>query len=394
MPHLRLLPWEYGVRNLFRRPMRSALTLVGLATVILLVLVVVAFIRGLEGSLAASGDNDVVLVYARSSVNDIENSAIPARTPDLLSASLDGIERRWGVPCVSPELYLGTRIAVEQQNVEQGQIEGLGLVRGVTTSAPLVRDKVQIVEGQWPGAGEVLVGRLAHSKLGCDEQSLAIGKSVQFDGRTWRISGRFASAGSAFESELWCPLEDYQAALQRQDLSLVALRMSPAGSPADVEMFCGERNTLELKAVGEAAFYAEMQTHYKPVRMLGWLVVWLVAGAGVFAGLNTMYGAVVGRIRELSTLRAIGFRRRAILLSLVQEAVLLAMVGTLLATSVALALVNGAAVRFTMGAFALKVDSFAVVIACATGLLLGLLGAIPPAIKAMRLSVVDGIKAV
>ena len=58
-----LLPWEYGVRNLARRPLRTVLTLMALTTVILLVFVVVGFIRGLEKSLATSGDADVVLVY-------------------------------------------------------------------------------------------------------------------------------------------------------------------------------------------------------------------------------------------------------------------------------------------------------------------------------------------
>jgi len=306
-----------------------------------------------------------------------------------LSASLDGVQQRFGIRHLSPELYLGTRISVSDEDVK-----GLGLVRGVTTTAPLVRTKVQIVEGDWPGPGEVLVGKLAHSKLGCREDSLAIGDVVQFDGRDWRVSGRFTAGGSAFESELWCPLDDMQAALKRQDLSLVAVKLSSAGSPADVELFCSERLDLELKAVPEAQFYASLQQHYKPVRMLGWLVVWLIAGAGVFAGLNTMYGAVVGRIRELSTLQAMGFRRRAITLSLIQEAVLLAVGGSLIASVLAFSLINGTAVRFTMGAFALRVDSVAIVVGCGTGLLLGLLGAIPPAMKAMRLAIVQGIKAV
>jgi len=386
---LRLLPWEYGVRNLFRRPSRSVLTLGGLTTVILLIFVVVAFIRGLEASLAASGDSDVVLVYALSSGADIENSSIPGRTPALLSASLDGVQKRYGQRYLSPELYLGTRITVADEGVK-----GLGLVRGVTTAAPLVRSKVQIVEGAWPGPGEVLVGRLAHSKLGCREESLAIGKTVSFDGRDWRISGAFTAGGSAFESEVWCPLDGMQAALKRQDLSLVAMKMAPNASVGDVEMFCTERLDLELKAVSEATYYASLQQHYKPVRMLGWVVVWLIAGAGVFAGLNTMYGAVAGRIRELSSLQAMGFRRRAITLSLIQEAVLLAVGGSLIASVAAFALVNGTAVRFTMGAFTLRVDSLAIVIGCGTGLLLGLLGALPPAIKAMRLPVAVGIKSV
>ena len=385
----KLLPWDYGVRNLFRRPSRSALTLGGLSIVVLLVLVVVAFIRGLEASLAATGQPNVVLVYALSSGADIENSAIPARTPSLLAASVAGVRQQQGVKYVSPELYLGTRITVG----EQGR-EGLGLVRGVTTSAPLVRQQVQVLEGAWPAAGEVLVGRLAHSKVGCEKELLAPGESIEFDGRQWKISGVFAAGGAAFESEVWAPLADLQSALKRQDISLVAVGMDSADAVADVDLFCRERIDLELKAVSETAYYADLQKHYRPVRMLGWVVVCLVAGSGVFAGLNTMYGAVVGRIRELATLQAIGYRRRAILLTLIQEATLLACGGALAACLLGLLFVNGAAVRFTMGAFMLRVDSVGIAIACGTAVILGVVGAIPPAAKAMRLPVVEAIKAI
>lgn len=385
----RLLPWDYGVRNLFRRPSRSALTLGGLSIVVLLVLVVVGFIRGLEASLAATGRPNVMLVYALSSGSDIENSAIAGRTPALLAASVAGVRQRDGVKYISPELYLGTRI-----EVGEGKQKGLGLVRGVTTAAPLVRQQVQIVEGEWPAAGEVLVGRLAHSKLGVEKESLAIGRQVQFDGRKWTISGIFAASGAAYESELWCPLAELQTALKRQDLSLVAVEMATKDAAADVDLFCRERIDLELKAVSEISYYADLQKHYRPVRMLGWVVVCLVAGSGVFAGLNTMYGAVVGRIRELATLQAIGYRRRAILLTLVQEATLLACASALVACTLGLLFVNGTAIRFTMGAFMLRVDSVGISIACATAVVLGVIGAIPPAAKAMRLPVIEAIKAI
>jgi putative ABC transport system permease protein len=385
----KLLPWDYGVRNLFRRPSRSALTLGGLSIVVLLVLVVVAFIRGLEASLAATGQPNVVLVYALSSGADIENSAIPARTPSLLAASVAGVRQQQGVKYVSPELYLGTRITVGEHGSE-----GLGLVRGVTTSAPLVRQQVQILEGTWPAAGEVLVGRLAHSKLGCEKELLTPGASIEFDGQLWKVSGVFAAGGAAFESEVWAPLADLQSALKRQDISLVAVGMDSADAVADVDLFCRERIDLELKSVSETAYYADLQKHYRPVRMLGWVVVCLVAGSGVFAGLNTMYGAVVGRIRELATLQAIGYRRRAILLTLIQEATLLACGGALAACLLGLLFVNGAAVRFTMGAFMLRVDSVGIAIACGTAVILGVVGAIPPAAKAMRLPVVEAIKAI
>ena len=160
-----LLPWEYGVRNLTRRPGRTGLTLIALAIVILLIFVVVGFIRGLERQLAITGDTEVALVYSVNSEENIENSAISAQTPDLLTASVEGAWKRFGINHVSPEMYLGTRVGCVGVNQE---ITSLGLVRGVTNVAPLVRRTVRLVEGHWPGPGEIIVGRLAAAKLGFD----------------------------------------------------------------------------------------------------------------------------------------------------------------------------------------------------------------------------------
>ena len=65
-----------------------------------------------------------------------------------------------------------------------------------------------------------------------------------------------------------------------------------------------------------------------------------------------------------------------------------------MACLIGLALVDGAAVRFTMGAFMLQVDSVGIAVACSVAAILGFAGALPPALKAMNLSVVDAIKAI
>jgi ABC-type antimicrobial peptide transport system permease subunit len=231
------------------------------------------------------------------------------------------------------------------------------------------------------------------TKLGKRPDELAVGKSLRFEGRDWKISGIFASGGAAFESEIWCRLDDLQQVLKRQDLSLVAVTMATGGDFSNLELFCAERLDLELQTMPETEYYATLQRDYGPVRMLAWLVVLLVSGAGVFAGLNTMYGSVAGRIRELASLQTIGFVRRAILLSLIQEGAILAAAASLAATLAALLFVNNATIRFTMGAFALRIDEVAVLIGCGVGLLLGIAGAIPPAVRALRMPIVDGLKA-
>ena len=384
----RLLPWEYAIRNLFRRPLRTCLTFFGLTTVIVLVLVVVGFIRGLERSLAVSGDPQTAVIFSLGMGENLEYSSIPMRTSDLVPASVAGIQERYEQKYVSPELYLGTQVIVE------GRIESMGLIRGVTRPALLVRRQVEIEEGDWPKTGEVMVGRMAATKLGATEADLGIGQTMEFEGRSWKVSGVFSAAGSAFESEVWCRLDELQQAMKRQDLSIVAVTLAPNGDFSDLDLFCKERLDLELQTMQEIDYYASLQKDYGPVRWLAWLVVLLVSGAGVFAGLNTMYGSVVGRIPELSTLQTIGFVRRSIVVSLIQEGLLMAAAASLLAAFIALVFVNGSAVRFTMGAFSLRIDSMAVLIGCGVGLSLGFFGAIPPAIRALRMPIVDGLKAV
>lgn len=383
-----LLPWDYGVRNLARRPIRTLLTFVALFIVVLLILVVIGFIRGLEHSLVVSGDPDVALVYSVSSEENIESSSISASTPALVSASLNVSRKRYGIDHVSPELYLGTRVVVGDQ------LGGLGLVRGVTKTAPLVRTSIRIMEGNWPSAGEVMVGKLVASKLGADKSKLSIGSVIEFEGQSWRISGSFTAQGSAFESEIWCNLDDFQTATKRQDISLVGFRMSPGASIGELQLFCKQRTDLELRAISESAYYASLQKHYGPVRTLAWFVVLLVSSSGVFAGMNMMYGAVAGRVREIATLQAVGYRRRAILLSLVQEGLLLAAAASVAASMLGLWLINGSAIRFTMGAFALKIDDVAILIATAIGIMIGSLGAFPPAAKALRADVATSLKAI
>jgi ABC-type lipoprotein release transport system permease subunit len=239
-----------------------------------------------------------------------------------------------------------------------------------------------------------MVGRLAAAKLGSRDELVAVGNSVEFEGRAWKISGRFTAEGATYESEIWCRLEDFQTVTKRQDISLVALLLAPRGSAAEVELFCKERVDLELRAIRERDYYQTLQQHYKPVRLLAWIVVFLVSGAGFFAGLNMMYGAVSGRVREIATLQAIGYRRSAILVSLIQEGVLLSAAGTLLSGFIALTLLNGMAVRFTMGAFSLRIDSVAILIGSGVGLFLGVVGALPPAIKALRAEVAASLKAI
>jgi ABC-type lipoprotein release transport system permease subunit len=264
----------------------------------------------------------------------------------------------------------------------------------------LVRRQAFLLEGKLPGHDEILIGRLVPAKLGLRLADVAVGGTLVIEGRPWRVSGRFAAPGTLLESEIWCPLNDLKAAMKRpNDISVVAMRFDPKGDPVKqmgyVDYFCRNRRPdLELMGSREAEYYASLQKHYGPMRTLAWLLVGLVGVAGACGAVNTMYAAVAGRVREFAALQAVGFPRRAIAVSLVQESVILAAVATLAATGLALVLMQGVAVRFTMGAFTLQLDRLALLVGCGAGLGLGVFGAVPPAVRAFRMTIADALKAV
>jgi ABC-type antimicrobial peptide transport system permease subunit len=394
---MRRLPWEYGVRNLLRRPLRTTLTALGLMLVVFLLLMVVAFLRGLELSLSRSGDPEVVMLHNVNAAENLENSSISDEVTTLARTEFAPFLVTYNAqPAVSPELTIAVRVGTAESGAMQ-----LGVLRGVDFSRTfLVRRQAQLVEGQLPGRDEVMVGALAAAKLGLPADALAVGRSLIIEGKTWVIRGRFAAVGSLFDAEIWSGLDDLKLTLKRpNDISIVAMRFDPQGDAvrqmATVDYFCRSRRPdLELMGSREATYYATLQQHYSHMRALVWSLIVLVALAGACGAVNTMYAAVAGRVREFAALQAVGFPRRAIALSLVQESVLLAAAATLAATVIALTVLQGAAVRFTMGAFTLQLDRTALMVGCGAGLALGLFGAAPPAIRAFRMPIVDALKAV
>jgi len=125
-----------------------------------------------------------------------------------------------------------------------------------------------------------------------------------------------------------------------------------------------------------------------------WITAGLIAVSGVLGGLNTMYAAFASRVREIGMLQCLGYRRSAIVLSLIQESCLTTLSGALLACAAALLLLDGLAVQFSMGAFGLRIDAPVLLLGLGAGLLLGLIGALPPAFRCLRLPIAESLKSI
>lgn len=384
------IPIDYAVRNLGRSPIRLALSVIGSALVVLLVLTAGAFVRGMERSLVVSSGQDNVIFFGAGSEESVERSEIGASVPTLVTTGVPGIRTRLGIPYASPEVHIQSTVRTRPDDPESPQL----LVRGVTPTAWLVHAGTRIIEGRAPerGRDEIVVGRLAHQRLGLRSNELRPGKQLWFHDRPWMVTGVLESPGSVIESEIWCPLTDLQVAVKRENLSCVIVTLD-AGEFDDADAFAKQRLDLELVAVREGDYYRKLAAFFSPVRAMVWVTATLIATGGILGGLNTMYAAFASRVREVGALQAMGFGRRTIVKSLIQESVLAALAGTLIAVLVGLALLDGITVQFSLGAFGLTVDPSVVLLGIGTGVLVGVIGALPPAARCLRLPITEALKA-
>ncbi|WP_428940742.1 ABC transporter permease [Fontivita pretiosa] len=386
------LPLDYAIRNLGRSPARLLLSLAGSMLVVLLALAAGAFVHGMNRSLMVrTGDRNVIL-FGAGSEESVERSEISPAVPGLVAAAVKGIRNRLGVAYVSPEVHMQTTVRRAPEDTSTPQV----MIRGITATAWLVHAGVRLIEGRLPQVGrdEIVAGRLAHQRLGFAPSELSIGSRVWFDDRYWTVVGLFEAPGSVIESEIWCPLTDLQIAARRDNLSCVVLTLEDDAEYDDVDVFAKQRLDLELIAVREADYYRKLRDFFSPIRAMVWVTAVLIASGGILGGLNTMYAAFASRVREVGALQAIGFSRRTIVKSLMQESVLAAMAGTLLALVLGFVLLDGLTVRFSMGVFGLVIDSQVVLIGIAAGAIVGVLGAIPPAWRCLRLPIAEALKAV
>ena len=373
-----MLPLSYAVRNLFRSKSRLLQTIGGSAMVVLLVMASVAINNGMKRVLSASGsDRNVVLVGAGSE-ESIQRSEVPERTAGIAEAAVPGITETLGIRAVSSEIHYMNYLDLPDGRRSQA------MLRGVTLQALRVHPEVRLLQGDFPAAGELMVGRLAWRKLGLAESDLRIGGVLTLEHQPLKISGIFAAPGTVLESEIWATLGDLRVLSKRESLSCVVLRLDDPADYAEADLFAKQRLDLELSALRESDYYDRLSAFFKPLRAMTWITAGLIAAGAIFGGVNTLYAAFASRVREMATLQSIGFGRGALLWSLVQESTLACLTGALLASVAAVVLLDGRTIPFSIGAFTLEVGPEVAVTGILTGLFLGLLGALPPAIRCLR----------
>jgi putative ABC transport system permease protein len=270
------------------------------------------------------------------------------------------------------------------------------VVRGVTPTALKVRSNVHIAEGRvfTPGLYELIVGRKAHERY----DGLDVGQSINLQRRAWKVVGVFDAEGSGFESEIWGDIDVMGPAFNRANgYSSLTLRLK---NPADIVKFNADLKAnpaMQVEMKSERQFYDDQAGPISTalLALAGFVAVVMGIGA-VFGAMNTMYGIVAARTREIGTLRALGFSRLSILVAFVLESTFLALVGALLGCVIALP-ANGmtssaGGANFAEVAFAFRISTMALAVGIGFGAIMGVVGGLLPAVKAAGLPITSALR--
>jgi len=386
------IPFSYNVRSIAARWKTTIVSILGITGTVGVFVAMLAMARGFQATLIASGSsaNSIVRRAGASSEMDSGVSLDQAR---VIADAPQVARNNNGVPLSSPELVVIGAFPLQSSGTDANV-----QIRGMTPLVLEVRPSVKIDKGRFFEAGlaELVVGSNAVRTY----QGLDLGTTVSFGGQDWKVVGIFNAGGSAFDSEIWCDHTVLAQTFNRPNnvFSSITARLN---SPTDFDAFKDALTSdprLTVQVEREAEYYArQSQMVSTLIRVLGFLVAFVMAIGAVFGALNTMYSAVAARAREIATMRALGFGGGSVILSFMFESLLISLIGGILGCIAVLPL-NG----FTAGtmnwqtfshlAFAFRVTPNLLLAGIMFALFMGFVGGVLPAIRAARLQVAHALR--
>ena len=386
------IPIKYNLRNLAVRKVSTGMTVLVVGLVVTVFLFVLALWQGAERTLSVTASTRNVLAMRVGAQAEMQ-SVVTRDSADLIR-SLPGIERdAGGQPLVSAELL--TLVNIPKTDGKSTNVQ----VRGTSPAGMALRPSIRIVEGQMfrSGTNEAIVSKVLPSRIA----GVSIGDTVKSGSYRWRIVGYFDASGSAYDSEIWTDVADLQAQSKRPIYSIVYVRTTDAESARRyIEAVKGDQR-LKLEGKTEKKYFEEQMVTGAPIKILAILVGVFTAIGASFGAMNTMYAQVSARIREIGTLRAIGFSRRSVLASFVLEALLLSLIGGILGTALAFILFNLVITKptgtmnfrtFSEILFNFRLTLPLILGGLAFSLAMGLVGGFFPAARAARLKITAALR--
>jgi len=375
-----------ALRNLLRQPMRTLLTLVGIGIAIMAMVAMGGLADGLVSAMTDMMSASGFHLAAMEAGASIDLSTIDERTVRRI-ADVPGVQAAEGF--LTGYATLGDA--------------PFFVVFGYHPRGRLVRD-FRIVEGEPLTANrQIILGRVAAENL-----KKRVGQTIRLFDSSFRIVGIYETGVPFEDGGGVISLRDAQRLFgQPHKVSFMGIRLEDPLRDGDVQ-FMGiqvedpvdaEHVIREIEArfpevqVSRASEFSEDVVDLQMMKDSTWAIAFLallVGGAGM---MNTMVMSVFERTREIGVLRALGWRRRRILLMVLRESLALSLLGGVVGLVIGIGVIGGLNTLPFMKGFVKA--SFSVGLfgqALVTALVLGAVGGIYPAWRASRLRPVEALR--
>jgi putative ABC transport system permease protein len=359
-------------KNVTRRPIRSALTVSGMAVAVAAVVSLVGMADGFQRSflkLYRGQGVDIVVVRARTA--DRMASELNESIGSQIAAIAD-------VARVEPVLL--DAISFEQQGLYGIVVQGLD-------PAAVARSDQKLITGRSLRGRDgrvVMLGQLLARNLG-----KSVGDRVEvYEGEFFDVVGVYDRHNIFENGAMIVPLPQLQDLLGQQG-QVTAFNVT-LSKPASVALIRQAVKAIEGLHAGVAALptedYVATDAKIRVATGMAWSTSAVALLVGAIGMLNTMIVSVFERTGEIGVLRAIGWRKSRIVRMIVLESSLLsafgALLGTLLAVTITYALSRA---PLTASLVSARIAPHVIAQGFMLALLIGLLGALYPAYRAARL---------
>ncbi len=383
--NFRSLPYRWGT---------SMVIVIGIAGVVGVLISVLAMSTGMIETMEHSGRDDRAIVLRNGSASEM-GSALGRDGARLVEEAV-GIKRdSAGKPIASAEAVRLVNLFRKEDGTEVNVT-----LRGTGPQLAALRPEVKIIEGRMfrPAVTELIVGKAAHAEF----KGLNVGDQVKTRGATWTVVGVFTSGGDSHESGLMADAETLMSAEQRGSFQSVTVMLESPGAFRKFKDSLTSNPALAVDVSPEREYYRrQSETISKVIYVIAYVVGGIMAVGAIFSALNTMYSAVSARLREIATLRAIGFGATAMVMSVLAEALLLALIGGTIGAALAWLFFNGHQVSTSAGGnaaghliFELSVSPMLIAVGIIWACAIGLIGGLFPAVRAARLPVATALRAI
>ncbi|MFA5263463.1 MAG: ABC transporter permease [Opitutaceae bacterium] len=391
--------------------MRSALTALGVIIGIVAVTLMGTAIRGIdvgfENSLSMLGD-DILYVqkWPWGAVEDwwnyINRPNIKPEDAERLNRIIESTNNSL--------LELAVPVVGRGCSVKAGDSKISGVFTAGTNADYGRLSRVDYQEGRLFNETEANAGRPV-CVLGYDvaealfPSGSAIDQDVRIDGRPFRVIGVLAKQGSflglfSFDNQTIVPLVTFKKVFSTRrgaDLRVKVLDKTKLAEAKDElrgamrrvrGQLLGERDNFEINE--QQAFKAQLDPIKKGIAIAGLFITGLSLFVGAIGIMNITFVSVKERTKEIGTRKALGARRRTILLQFLIEAVSICLVGGIVGMVLAYTIFLG--IHFQMPSFPVQFSPDLVVVSVLISVLTGVFSGFAPAWQASKLDPVVALR--